>query len=140
MKHYLKIDNNTVVEAPKNITKGDKFIYGYNHEANDAMLKQDGYTPYDLPACMYEVKNGAIVEKQFVPQEKTVFTKLQIRRACRELGFEDKLDDLLNSDETIKKDWTDAQDIDLNDNMFILAIQAGVFTAEQVETIKGHLR
>jgi hypothetical protein len=38
---------------------------------------------------------------------------LQIRRACRTLGIEDKLNALLKSNEIFAADWADAQNIDL---------------------------
>jgi len=63
MKYYLKIQENTVVEAPNVIVKNGYTIYGYNDEANEAMLLQDGYTAYPKNAYAYEVKDGKIVEK-----------------------------------------------------------------------------
>jgi hypothetical protein len=48
-----------------------------------------------------------------VVKNTNIFTKLQIRRACRALGLEEKLNTLLQSNEIFAADWTDAQDIDL---------------------------
>ena len=53
----------------------------------------------------------------------TVFTKLQIRRALRALGQEAVLDSAL-ADEAFRKDWNDAQDIDLEDEVFKRALAA----------------
>lgn len=136
MKHYLKIENNKIIEAPKTLVNGDKIIYGYNHQSNDTMLKQDGYTAYPKGVYAYEIKDGVIVEKEYIQPQQTVFSKLQIRRACRSLGIEDKLDFLLNLSEQIKSDWNDAQDIDLADEMFVRAIEQGVFTEQEIQTIK----
>lgn len=55
-------------------------------------------------------------EKNAAALAKNKFTKLQIRRALRVLGQEAALDTLL-ADETFKKDWQDAIEIDLNDTL-----------------------
>ena len=52
----------------------------------------------------------------------TVFTKLQIRRALRTLGQEAILDTALAASEQARKDWNDAQEIDLNDAVFKAAL------------------
>lgn len=52
---------------------------------------------------------------------KTVFTKLQIRRAMRSLGNETILDGLLTN-EAFKKDWSDAIEIDLSDPLTAQAL------------------
>ena len=46
-----------------------------------------------------------------------IFTKLQIRRGLRALGDEAKLDALINASAEFKSDWSDATEIDLNDEM-----------------------
>lgn len=141
MKHYLKIENNAVIEAPKTIVKDVYTIYGYNSEDNEAMLLEDGYTIYPKAACYYQIKNGQIVEKQPEPEEEIhVYSKLKIRRACRELGIEDKLTNLIQSSQQFYMDWHDAQDIDLNDPMIIQAVQAGILTQEQINAIKEILK
>lgn len=140
MKYYLKIQENTVVEAPNIIVKNGYTIYGYNDENNETMLLQDGYSIYPKNAYAYEVKDGKIVQKQPQPiVEETVFTKLQIRHACRALELEQKLDDLISSNERFYHQWTDAQEIDLNDPLISQAIEAGVFTQEEFNQIKDFL-
>ena len=52
----------------------------------------------------------------------TVFTKLQIRRALRALEKESILDTALAANEQARKDWNDAQEIDLNDAVFKAAL------------------
>ena len=137
MKHYLKIENNQIVEAPETIVKNGYTIYGYNSEDNEAMLIQDGYTAYPKNAYAYEIKDGKIVEKQPQPTpQKTIFTKLQIRRACRALQLQQKLELLLSYNEHFYRDWTDAQQIDFNDELIQQAIQTGIFTAEEIQSIK----
>ncbi len=54
----------------------------------------------------------------------TKFTKLQIRRAMRELSIESTLDALLNSDATFRADWLDAQEIDLADPLTVQALSS----------------
>lgn len=56
--------------------------------------------------------------------EKTTFTKLQIRRAFRALEQESSLDLLLANNETFRKDWADAIEIDLSDALTQQAITA----------------
>lgn len=137
MKHYLKIENNQIVEAPEIIVKNGYTIYGYNAEDNEAMLIQDGYTAYPKHAYDYEIKDGKIVEKQPQPiPQKTIFTKLQIRRACRALELQQKLDELINYNAQFYRDWADAQQIDMNDELIQQAVQTGIFTAEEIQSIK----
>ena len=115
MKYYLKIENNSIKEAPfKTVIDGD-MVYGYNAESNDKNLKKAGYKAYDKPAYEYEIKDGAIVERQPVIYQQSIWTKLQIRRAFRALGIEDQLDLLLQAYPDLKKDWLDAVEIDLDD-------------------------
>lgn len=70
------------------------------------------------------------------PPEQTVFTKLKIRRAMRELDIEAKLDGLLNASAQFRADWTDAQDIDLTDPVLLSALQSGSISAEEIAEIK----
>lgn len=68
--------------------------------------------------------------------DNTIFSKLQIRRACRELGIQDKLNSLISSNEIFSADWSDAQDIDLEDKVFLYALQQGDFTELEIQKIK----
>lgn len=135
---YLKIENNRIVEAPKNLITNEYKIYGYNQKTNQKMLLRDGYTQYPKSKYNYEIVNGEIVEKQITPVENTIFSKLEIRRACRELNIEDKLNTVLNYNDEIKSDWNDAQVIDLNDEMFKTAVSLGVFSVNQINEIKEY--
>lgn len=74
-------------------------------------------------------------EYEAIP-EQTVFTKLSIRRAMRELGIEAKLDGLLNASAEFRADWTDAQEIDLADPVLLAALESGTVTAEEIADIK----
>ena len=134
---YLKIDQNEIVEAPYKVNREGKVIYGYNKENNEEMLLQDGYAKFPYGASHYEIKNGQIVEKEPVPPEpQTVFTKLQIRRAMRQLGIEDQLNAILSGNFQFQTDWNDAQDIDLNDSLIQDAIQEGIITQEMIDAIR----
>lgn len=86
------------------------------------------------------VVDGVLVSTPIVPPEKTVFTKLAIRRACRTLGLEGKLNALLASSDVFRADWTDAQDIDLADPVLLQALQAGTFSEEEINSIKNSLQ
>lgn len=73
---------------------------------------------------------------QFVVAPEGTYTKLQIRRACRNLGIESKLDAVINSNQIFKKDWQDAMTIDLQDSVLTQALLNGNFTQEEIESIK----
>lgn len=64
--------------------------------------------------------------------DPTVFSKLQIRRACRRLGFEDELDGLLASSMLFQKDWADASEIDLNDAVTVQALAQATIDVQAV--------
>lgn len=140
MKHYLQIKDNQIIEAPQKIVKDGKTILGYNSDSNKKMLIADGYSQFPKGSYAYEIKDGIIVQKTFTISQKTIFTKLEIRRACRALGLQDKLNLLLNSADQIKSDWFDAQQIDLADQMFVKAVEFGVFTADEIKNIKDYLK
>lgn len=86
----------------------------------------------------------ALLEKPVISEpeepEKTVFSKLAIRRACRTLGLEGKLNAMLEASEVFRADWTDAQDIDLADPVLLQALAAGTFTEEEINSIKNSLQ
>ena len=135
---YLKIKDEKVIEAPKNCIRKGFQVFGYNK--NLKMLKEDGFTPLNFPASRAEIIDGEIVEKEIKPVEKTVYTKLEIRRACRELGIENKLNMLLEASADFKNDWADAQHIDLTDAVLLEALKAGKFTDEEIKAIKELLK
>lgn len=148
---YLKIENNLIKEAPYTLVKGTKRIIGYNQLSNEEMLIQDGYSYFPKQSFEYELKNGQIIEREIqenpqiisetptVPEEKTTFTKLQIRRAMRALNIEDQLDYILSRDGKFQKDWNDALEIDLNDPMIESAILEGWLSQETINKIKNYL-
>lgn len=75
-----------------------------------------------------------------VKEQLSVFSKLQIRRACRTLGIEDKLNALLKSNEIFAADWADAQNIDLQDEILKQALLLGNFTEQEIFAIKGAIQ
>lgn len=133
---YLKIDQNKIVEAPYTIERNGKVIYGYNKPNNEAMLFEDGYAKFPKSADNYEIKNGQIVEKEPTPYVKNIFTKLEIRRAMRQLGIEDQLNTILNENPQFKIDWDDAQEINLNDPLIQNAIKEGIISQELIERLR----
>ena len=130
MTRYLHFDSygNFVEEAPKEIYKDGRLILGYNKPSNEAMLLEDGYIPYNGAKSGFDMYgltlvDGNIIEPEAVPvQEPVIFTKLQIRRAFRKLGIENQLDEIVSGDTEFAKDWQDAQEIDLNDEVFQSAL------------------
>ena len=72
-------------------------------------------------------------------KERTVFAKLEIRRAMRSLGIEQKLDDLLSQNETFRKDWQDAREIDLNDEITKKALESGGITENEIFKIREQM-
>jgi hypothetical protein len=124
MVRYFKNVSGVPVEAPFEISKDGKTIRGYNKPSNETMLLADGYVKYTGTKDMLHLKfeNDALVELEEVPIMQTVFTKLQIRRAMRKMGIEDKLDAALSGNVEFQKDWNDAQEIDLNDYVFRTAL------------------
>lgn len=122
---YIKLQNNLIVEAPYMIERDNKKIIGYNKEANEKMLLEDGYLKYAgyLNISNLNIVDGKIIEiprisEEIPPSGQTEFSKLQIRRTARALGKQDFLNNLLKSNENFYNDWNDAQIIDLNDQMF----------------------
>jgi len=80
----------------------------------------------DVPRLITEAEKLAqktAVEKA-AALGKTIFTRLQIRRALRDLGIESTLDNLLDTSETFKKDWSDASEIDLSDTITAAALSS----------------
>ena len=141
MSYYLKIVDNNIMEAPYNIIKGDQNIFGYNKESNETMLLADGYIKFDKSIDNYVIVSGNIVEKNIseeLQEEGPLYvTKLQIRRAMRALGVENVLNSILASNDQFKNDWTDAQEIDLNDPMVQQVVTLGIISQETFDLIKN---
>ena len=136
-KHYLKIENNTIIEAPEKINRNGYTVYGYNAENNETMLIADGYAIYPYSKYSYEIIDGEIVKKKDIIHLQTVFNKLAIRRKLRQAGLQQDLDNLLASYPQFKKDWQDAVEIDLEEQTIANAIQAGLITQEMIDAIRG---
>ena len=137
MTRYFKNVGGMPVEAPFETVKDGMIIRGYNKPANEAMLLADGYVKYtgtkNIPYLAFE--NGQLVELEEVPLMKTVYTKLQIRRAMRKMGLEDTLDSILTANFEFGKDWQDAQEIDLNDNVFKSALTQNELGDEFIQNV-----
>lgn len=141
---YLKIENDKIVEAPFIIKRNGKMIYGYNKDINESMLIEDGYQKFQYNRFNYKIVEDKIVERERKEnqqnKEQTVFTKLQIRRAMRELKMETQLNQIIKSNAKFKADWNDAQEIDLNDEMIQNAIASGLITQEIIDKIKDTIQ
>ncbi len=134
---YVKINSdNSVSAAPKTIIKDEQMITGYNNSSNEEMLFADGYVKYDGDI---DVENLSYIDGQFIEKTEeeptnTIFTKLQIRRALRLLGKENILNNALAST-SFKNEWNDAQDINLNDEFFVKALNNLGITEETINLI-----
>lgn len=64
-----------------------------------------------------------------------IYSKLAIRRACRELGIEYKLNGILNKNSLFASDWNDATEIDFTDPVLLEALKEGAFTEEEIQEI-----
>lgn len=79
------------------------------------------------------------IETPETPPAERIYTKLQIRRACRKLGLETLLDSLLESNPQIKNDWQDAQEINLADPVLMDAVNNGIIDASIIEQIAENI-
>lgn len=140
--------NSTQVPPPSVIGEKQAAVWNGNGYW-DAVTDLRGAVYYDADGKEYtqnqlgELPEWALLEKPVVEveePEKTFFTKLQIRRTCRTLGLEAKLNALLEASEIFRNDWTDAQDIDLADPIMLQALQAGTFTEDEINSIKNSLQ
>ena len=124
MKYY-KIENAQIkdVTFPK-ISKAKRI------ELNHIKVEYDGAVE------LAEDGVNLIPAKQ---KERTVFAKLEIRRAMRSLGIEEKLDALLSQNETFRKDWQDAREIDLNDEITKKALESGGITENEIFKIREQM-
>lgn len=136
--------NSTGIQSP---SVGEKQAAVWNGSAWDIAADFRGTVYYDTDGREYIQKElgnlpeWVLLEKPIVQEpEKTFFTKLQIRRTCRTLGLEGKLNALLASSDEFMSDWTDAQDIDLADPVLLQALQAGTFTENEINSIKNSLQ
>jgi hypothetical protein len=119
---YAKIEDGKIIFPPHN--DGNKI----NVHLDPAWLAEHGFRD------MSEEELAPYWPK---PEEQTVFTKLAIRRAMRELGIEPKLDALLDASGTFRADWTDAQDIDLADPVLLEALASGGLSENEIAQIRN---
>ena len=124
MKYY-KIENSKIkdVTFPK-ISKAKRI------ELNHIKVEYDGAV---------ELADDGVNLSPAKQKERTVFAKLEIRRAMRSLGIEQKLDALLSQNETFRKDWQDAREIDLNDEITKKALESGGITENEIFKIREQM-
>lgn len=124
MKYY-KIENAQIkdVTFPK-LSKAKRI------ELNHIKVEYDGAV---------EIADDGVNLIPATRKERTVFAKLEIRRAMRSLGIEEKLDALLSQNETFRKDWQDAREIDLNDAITKKALESGGITENEIFKIREQM-
>lgn len=111
-------ENKLIVDVEKNIFKVVYLPLALTDQEIEARYSEVDVTDFEIT----------------IPYGK--YTKLQIRRACRALGIESKLNDLLSSDAIFAADWSDAQEIDLQDEILKQALMQGNFTQTDIQQIK----
>lgn len=94
------------------------------------------FTDQEIKAKYSEVDKNDFQLKIQAQKQDGIYTKLFIRRACRSLGIQDKLNTLLNSNPIFSADWADAQQINLNDPLFLESLKQGTFTDQEIDQIK----
>lgn len=120
----------------KTITADENKLIKSNN--NDTVITKKLYVPLSMSDDVINCNYSEIDENDFliVENNKKTYSKLQIRRACRQLGIESKLNELLQSNNLFYIDWQDAQDIDLDDPVLLQALELGNFSKEEIEKIK----
>lgn len=137
MKYILFDQNGKAIQyAPKVKTlKNGAIMFGFNTDPK--MLQEYGYIPYDGNRSLAGISlvDGKIVEKQIEQSKRTIFSKLEIRRAMRALQCEDILNNLLKQDEEFAYDWQDATEIDIEDEMFKKVVSRGIINSDLIDKI-----
>ena len=124
MKYY-KIENGQIKDVTFPKISEEKRI-----ELNHIKVEYDGAV---------ELADDGVNLIPATQKERTVFAKLEIRRAMRSLGIEQKLDALLSQNETFRKDWQDAREIDLNDAITKKALESGGITENEIFKIREQM-
>jgi len=119
-----KIVNGKIVFPPVN-TDGIVNVY-----RNAAWLAKNGF---------HELSPAEIAEAAVPRQAEQIFTKLQIRRALRALNMEGILDAVLSTGGSAARDWQDAQEINLDDDVFKNALAQFGVTEAQIQQIKQQI-
>lgn len=119
-------------DAGKLLTEKDNAEYVVAKRVYVPLTMED----VDIYAKYTQVDENDFELKIQAEKQEGIYTKLFIRRACRSLGIEDKLNTLLNSNPIFSADWADAQQINLNDPLFLEALKQGTFTQQEIENIK----
>lgn len=90
-----------------------------------------------LPAERLEIGDDGTITEMPEPERElpSIHTKLAIRRACRALGLEERLDALLGASAQFRTEWSDALEIDLTDPMTLAALAREKFSAADIAAI-----
>jgi hypothetical protein len=112
-----------VVDDGRTVAGG--YLYRVNY--GSFAVPVESAAPLTIAECVERA--DAAIAGQAATQEpaptpgRTTYTKLAIRRAMRTLGTEQQLDDLLSASDLFRKDWADAQDINLSDPVLCDALE-----------------
>lgn len=129
MIRYIKKVNDKVVEWTGDRMRQDWYA-------------DNGYIAYEgtHPIQYLDIVDGVPVELEIPPPPRqSVFTRYQIRTACRALGLESKLDALIASSADFALFWNEVLDVDLNNEMTQAALAAGTFTGDEIEAVISHI-
>lgn len=104
----------------------------------ESYFTKNGYVKYNgnHPIQYLDIVDGEIVELE-IPEIETekIFTKNQIRTACRELGIEDKLNEILSISADFKTFWDECLEVDFNYPMTQQALAVSKFTDDDIQNI-----
>lgn len=117
--------------------------YRSSKNMGDTWYKNNGYLKYSgvYPIEYLDIDEvGNILEldiPEVEPERK--YTKNQIRTACRELGIENKLNEILSISADFKTFWDECLEVDLNYPMTQQALKVAKFTDEDIENIINNI-
>ncbi len=129
MVRYIKKVNDKVVECT-----GDRM--------RQSWYADNGYIAYEgtHPIQHLDIVDGVPVEMEIPPPPRqSIFTRYQIRTACRALDLETKLDALIVSNADFALFWSEVLDVDLNNEMTQAALAVGAFTSDEIEAVISHI-
>lgn len=137
MPYYVYKDTSGEVHSPNNTFDPSEIksiavkYRKVDKPLSNPMLDADTNTFREMTADEITIRDTEIQANRALAQ--STFTKLSIRRALRELGQESVLDTLLTSSEIFSKDWSDAQEIDLNDETTAQALEQAEIDINEVK-------
>lgn len=140
---YAKIENGKPIFPP--INDGNKI----NVDKDLNWLNENGFIDYDIEELNEIIKQNERNEAISQLTLNGVFTKLQIRRALRNMQlpnekkeifttcntYEDVLDTIIDNNESFKKEWNDAQDISINDAFMVSGFNSASILESEISSM-----